>query len=232
MLQLGVHPIFVLDGAAPVMKYNTIAARNAIQFKGARPRKEATIPKPGKDRSRFKSVLKQCEELLNILGIKCVHGWGEAEAMCAYLADGYVDACVSQDSDCFVYGAKIVYRNFSMSHQGGAIDVYDIAKVPHLGRNKMVVLALLCGCDYNGCGINGVGRDSAIKFIETFSNDDILERVISWRSDSSKVEELGRKYNDPDRCTACGHFGKIQNHNRNGCLCCSTNTGCIATEYK
>lgn len=43
-----------------------------------------------------------------------------------------VDGCISQDSDCFAYGALVVYRNFSISTQGtqaaagGSVDVYDI----------------------------------------------------------------------------------------------------------
>lgn len=46
-----------------------------------------------------------------------------------------VDGVISQDSDCFAYGARRVYRNFSVSSQGavsavgGAIDVYDIDNV-------------------------------------------------------------------------------------------------------
>lgn len=44
-----------------------------------------------------------------------------------------MDGCISQDSDCFGYGAQVVYRNFSISTQGsaaasgGAVDVYDIS---------------------------------------------------------------------------------------------------------
>ncbi len=46
-----------------------------------------------------------------------------------------VDGVISQDSDCFAYGARRVYRNFSVSQQGsaaaqgGAVDVYDIENV-------------------------------------------------------------------------------------------------------
>lgn len=46
-----------------------------------------------------------------------------------------VDGIISQDSDCFAYGARRVYRNFSVSSQGsasaqgGAVDVYDIDNV-------------------------------------------------------------------------------------------------------
>lgn len=46
-----------------------------------------------------------------------------------------VDGVISQDSDCFAYGARRVYRNFSVSTQGatsaqgGAVDVYDLDNV-------------------------------------------------------------------------------------------------------
>lgn len=44
-------------------------------------------------------------------------------------------AVVSQDSDCFAYGAKQVYRNFSVSSSGGggagagSVDCYDAEKM-------------------------------------------------------------------------------------------------------
>lgn len=78
-----VNLVFVLEGKAPELKYNTIAARNAIQFKGARPKKEGV--KTGKDRTRFDFVLKKCEEMLGCMGLTCIKGNGEAESMCAYL---------------------------------------------------------------------------------------------------------------------------------------------------
>lgn len=80
---MDVTPVFVLEGKAPDLKHKTIAARNAIQFKGVQPRKEGV--KTGKDRTRFNHTLRQCEEMLGLLGLACVKGCGEAEALCAYL---------------------------------------------------------------------------------------------------------------------------------------------------
>ncbi|KAL3272004.1 hypothetical protein HHI36_022472 [Cryptolaemus montrouzieri] len=51
LLLMEVYPIFVLEGKAPELKYDTIAARNAIQFKGAKPKTDGV--KTGKDRTRF-----------------------------------------------------------------------------------------------------------------------------------------------------------------------------------
>ena len=54
--------------------------------------------------------------MLECLGIPWVQAAGEAEAMCAYLnASGYVDGCLTNDGDAFLYGAQTVYRNFSMN---------------------------------------------------------------------------------------------------------------------
>lgn len=80
---MGVNPVYVLEGSAPELKYKTIAARNALQFKGKKPKTEKT--RKCKDRSHFNYTLRLCEELLKYMGITCVKGKGEAEAMCAYL---------------------------------------------------------------------------------------------------------------------------------------------------
>ena len=46
-----------------------------------------------------------------------------------------MSAVISQDSDCFVYGAKKVYKNFSVSNSGssatncGSVEVYDLEKI-------------------------------------------------------------------------------------------------------
>lgn len=92
-----------------------------------------------------------------------------------------VDGCVSQDNDCFLYGAKVVYRNFNLSGataSGGSIDVYNMEKTENalkLDRNKMIALALLCGCDYND-GLNGVGKEAVLKLFEHVRDENILDR--------------------------------------------------------
>lgn len=85
-----VQMVFVLEGKAPTLKYKTIAARNDLQFKGAAPKapqtqRAATTVKKGNTRSRFDGILKQCKEMLTLMGLACVTGQGEAEAMCAHL---------------------------------------------------------------------------------------------------------------------------------------------------
>lgn len=61
---------------------------------------------------------------------------------------------------------------------GGAVDEYNIEKIKKLldlGRNKMIVLALLCGCDYNE-GLNGIGKTAALNLFKIVNDEEILER--------------------------------------------------------
>ncbi|XP_025263208.1 flap endonuclease GEN isoform X2 [Camponotus floridanus] len=229
LLMQGISPVFVLEGKAPTLKHKTIARRNDVRS-GFQERKEAA--KKG-GRTQFNRVLNECKEMLKFMGIACVQSYGEAEAMCAYLNEnGLVDGCVSQDSDCFLYGAKIVYRNFCTSKgnngaTAGSIDVYNMEKIEktlNIGRNKMIVLALLCGCDYSE-GVNGVGKEAALKFFKTVDDENVLQRIQNWKTDTS-LDRIESDLLNPNLCTSCGHQGKLQKHNKSGCDDCGTVEKC------
>ncbi|KOC70481.1 Flap endonuclease GEN [Habropoda laboriosa] len=229
LLMQDISPVFVLEGKAPTLKHNTIAKRNDVRS-GSRVRK--TTRKGG--RLQFNRILNECKQMLQHMGLACVQGHGEAEAMCAYLnEDGLVDGCISQDSDCFLYGAKVVYRNFCTSAQGnrggtgGAVDEYDLEKIEKilgLGRNKMIALALLCGCDYDD-GINGVGKEAAMKLFKIVKDEDILDRIKSWKTDDALCIREARLANS-NLCSSCGHNGEVQKHAKSGCIDCGTVVKC------
>lgn len=51
------------------------------------------------------------QELLELLGMPVLRARGEAEALCAQLnSEGHVDACITADSDAFLFGAKCVIK--------------------------------------------------------------------------------------------------------------------------
>uniref|UniRef100_A0A1B0CN71 Putative flap endonuclease gen n=1 Tax=Lutzomyia longipalpis TaxID=7200 RepID=A0A1B0CN71_LUTLO len=240
LLLANVTPVFVLEGDAPEVKYDEIARRNDIQFRGGAPKKTQRKDK-NKGRTRFNGVLKLCENLLRTMGLECVQAPGEAEAFCAHLnRAGLVDGVVSQDSDCFAYGARKVYRNFSVAKQGavaasgGAVDIYDMDKISQildLGQNKIVLLALLAGCDY--CpGVAGVGKDSVMKLYSVYTEAEILQHVQMWRQQEDKFSNLEAMVEDKNVCVNCGHPGKLQSHTRKGCSACSTTTGCDSTLWR
>ncbi|XP_063696741.1 flap endonuclease GEN-like [Culicoides brevitarsis] len=247
LLLMDIQPVFILDGEAPKLKHLTIQKRNEIQFIGARPRPEGdsdsvkSKKKELKGRTRFKYVLKQCSDLLATLGISTIQAIGEAEALCAWLNKlGYLDGIISQDSDCFGYGATCVYRNFSVSKQGktaaqgGSVDIYDMTRIWQaldIKQNKAVVLALLCGCDY--CpGVDGIGKDSVLKLFAMYKDDEILQKMREWRDKNENLTATELKVDDKSYCNNCGHYGTAQKHSKSGCSSCRTSLGCDGSVWK
>lgn len=76
-------------------------------------------------------------------------------------------------------------------------------------------MALLCGCDYSE-GVQGIGKESVLKFFEKVSDEQVFERIKSWKTKIDLYEEYDARISDKDTCKSCGHFGKIQNHSKNG----------------
>jgi flap endonuclease GEN len=68
--------------------------------------------------------------MLNNMGIQVVASiFGEAEKMCAYLnIIGKCEGVITNDSDALLYGAKIVYKNFSLESQVKIIFIYFLSK--------------------------------------------------------------------------------------------------------
>ncbi|XP_055620255.1 flap endonuclease GEN-like [Toxorhynchites rutilus septentrionalis] len=233
LLQVGIVPIFVLEGAAPPIKYDILVKRNHVQFRGARPRR-TTSGASEQHRNRFQHVMKQCEELLGTMGLTCVQAPGEAEALCAYLnRENLVYGVVSQDSDCFAYGAVKVFRNFSATQRGGSVDIYDMERIRNvidLGQPKIIAMGLLLGCDY--CpGVSGVGPGAVQKLLARYDNNEILEKLRSWGKPSKRLINLEAIMREENTCADCGHRGKSAAHRRSGCPDCKTKTGCDKSKW-
>ena len=97
---------------------------------------------------------------------------GEAEQLCAKLnAEGIVDAVISDDSDSFCYGAKVLLRNFSISNSGNAANVerFTSDKIDQslkLDRNRLIFMAIILGCDFCPSGVPGVGKETVMQLFE------------------------------------------------------------------
>ncbi|XP_053949329.1 flap endonuclease GEN-like [Anastrepha ludens] len=230
LISEGVIPIFILEGAAPKLKSQIICERAKLRFRGTKPSQRNKAIR----RTRFNQVLKQCKNLLQSMGVQCVYAPGEAEAYCAFLnKKGLVDGVISQDSDCFAYGALRVYRNFSLS--ATEVEIYDMEKIKKkmdFGQNKAIVMALLCGCDYCPGGIRGIGRINVQKLFNMYKDVEILQRIRSWRREDSKYTALEMRVDDNTICSNCGHGGRTQSHTKSGCGICGTREGCDESLWK
>ncbi|CAN0174176.1 unnamed protein product, partial [Phaeothamnion confervicola] len=110
----------------------------------------------------------------------------EAEAQCAELERlGLVDGVVTDDSDVWVFGGRVVYKNiFDDKKYVEAYYLTDAEREIGLGTDEMRALALLLGSDYTE-GVRGVGIVNAMEILRAFSCEGhgpahSLERFREW----------------------------------------------------
>lgn len=139
----------------------------------------------------------------------------EAEAQCAFLEKiGLTEGTVTDDSDVWLFGANIVYKDFFDSQkfvkQFKSIDIKQkfgntiylnvdnsklngIFVVLALSRNSFIQLAFLVGSDYTN-GIDGIGPVSAIEILSFFEpktkNMDIEEKLLKIKDIVNSKSEL------------------------------------------
>lgn len=183
LLQLGIGLVFVIDGCPPKMKMDTIRKRLNHAH---RTNDNIGDWKKQPNRNRFNIFLRECCCLLESLGIPYIESCGEAEAYAAFLnAQGIVDACLTNDGDAFLYGAKKIYRNFTMDSKDPHVESYNIKDIENqikLNRRHLVAFALLVGCDYLPKGVPKIGVETTLKLFKILGEKDALSRFQEWRS--------------------------------------------------
>ncbi|XP_063170889.1 flap endonuclease GEN homolog 1 [Candoia aspera] len=218
---MGIHLVFVMEGDPPKLKTSTMQKRTEARFG---PSKKPEIARMG--RSRFKFLLKECLELLECLGIPWIQAAGEAEAMCAYLnANGYVDGCITNDGDIFLYGAQAVYRNFTMNIKDPHVDCYLISAIEEklsCSRESLIGLAILLGCDYLPKGVPGVGKEQALKLIKALKGQSLLQRFESWKDHFQSGDIPVSTAKEVVHCSVCHHPGSYKDHEDVGCHLCGS----------
>ncbi|NXA96248.1 GEN endonuclease, partial [Melanocharis versteri] len=228
---MGVKLVFVMEGEAPRLKADTMSKRNEMRYG---PSKKVGAVRTG--RSLFKAMLKECLELLECLGVPWVQAAGEAEAMCAYLnAKGLVDGCITNDGDVFLYGAQTVYRNFAMNAKDPHLDSYTMSSIKEkLGcdRESLIGLAVLLGCDYLPKGVPGVGKEQALKLIETLQGQNLLQRFEQWKEQFQYDDNPPLVVKRVIHCSECHHPGSYKEHERNGCKFCESVRCCKPSDSK
>ncbi|NXC65856.1 GEN endonuclease, partial [Anhinga anhinga] len=231
LTSMGIKLVFVTEGEAPKLKADTMGKRNEMRYG---PSKKVGAPRTG--RSLFKAVLKECLELLECLGVPWVQAAGEAEAMCAYLnAKGHVDGCITNDGDVFLYGAQTVYRNFAMNAKDPLLDCYTMSSIKEkLGcdRESLIGLAVLLGCDYLPKGIPGVGKEQALKLIETLRGQNLLQRFEQWKEQFQYDNNPPLVVKRVAHCSECHHPGSYKEHEHSGCKFCESTRYCKPNHSK
>jgi flap endonuclease-1 len=186
LMEEGIKPVFVFDGAPPQFKSATIEERKKIRTEAMEKWKEAKAMgdedafKHAQASSRIKgNMIEDAKFLLGFMGIPVVQAPSEGEAQAAFMVqnnDAY--ATGSQDYDALLFGASVVVRNLAVTGKrklpGKSVHVDVKPEIIELetgllklgiSREQLIDIAVLVGTDYND-GIKGIGPKKALKLIK------------------------------------------------------------------
>ncbi|XP_022964472.1 flap endonuclease GEN-like 1 isoform X1 [Cucurbita moschata] len=233
--KFGAFPVFVIDGTPSPLKSKARIAR-FFRLSGIDthdlPRVEDRI---SVDRnSKFAKCVKECVELLELFGVPVLEAKGEAEALCAELnRKGFVDACITADSDAFLFGAKCVIKSFHPNSKE-PLECYfmsDIEAALGLKRKHLIAISLLVGNDHDLNGVQGVGLDTAVRFVQDYTDDDILNKLHEIGKEDNTSLQGGQSSDTNSRkvkcshCSFCGHPGSKRDHVKIPCEYCDVSHG-------
>ncbi|KAJ9171316.1 hypothetical protein P3X46_014703 [Hevea brasiliensis] len=239
----GAFPVFVVDGTPSPLKSR---ARIGRFFRSSGIDVTAlTVAEEGVsvERNRaFTKYVEECVELLELFGMPVLKANGEAEALCAQLnCEGHVDACITADGDAFLYGAKCVIKCFrpNTKEPFECYQLSDIEAGLGLKRKHLIAISLLVGNDHDLNGVQGIGVDTALRFVQTFSEDEILNGLCEIGNGNTHILQGASKlvknvmlnpYEDSansktSHCSLCGHPGSKRAHFRSSCEVCGTSDG-------
>ncbi|XP_035224511.1 flap endonuclease GEN-like isoform X2 [Stegodyphus dumicola] len=142
-----------------------------------------------------------------------------------------VDGVITEDNDAFLYGANVVFRDFSIDPNDSHVNLYRLNSSRnklHLNQRKLVALALLLGCDYFK-GVPGIGKDAAVKLLFELQDTDILQRFKDWKqlSESDLFPGYDSKpLKKSTHCSRCNHTGSSSKHKKEGCEMCESKITC------
>jgi flap endonuclease GEN len=248
LLNLGLGLVFVLEGKQRVTK-----TTQDILSKHDKGTHEDTFRKR-RSGTAFWKACRDCQELLELLGVPIVRAKCEGEALCALLnARGIVDGVISNDGDCLLFGAKVVYTKYSNENlDHGRLTRYDLddlfanvepieeglcayrseATRMKLSRSDLLAFAVLTGSDLTGSGMEKVGYKKALRFLNKCKSDNPLSTETAG-VDEMKAWAKAATANIPSHatditskcCSRCTHPGSKRDHGKDGCEKCGTGPG-------
>ncbi|KAJ3331976.1 DNA repair protein rad2 [Blyttiomyces sp. JEL0837] len=132
-------------------------------------------------------IVRDSQELLTLFGLPYITAPMEAEAQCAFLQSaGLVDGIITDDSDVFLFGGSLIYKNvFNANKYVECYSTERLKDMTGLTRKDLILLAYLLGSDYTE-GIPGIGIVTAVEILKEWMNqvadvDDDLECLKRFR---------------------------------------------------
>jgi flap endonuclease-1 len=188
LVELGIKPIYVFDGAPPVLKEVEIKRRMktkeeaTVKYEQALAKgkiEEARIY--AQATSRLKDYMAEdSKRLLSLMGLPWIQAPSEGEAQAAHLTKrSDSDYCASQDYDSLLFGAPRLIRNVTISGRRKlpsknvyidvvpeVVELANVLKECGITYEQLIDVAILIGTDFNPDGVKGLGPKTALKLIK------------------------------------------------------------------
>jgi len=220
LVDLGVKPIYVFDGAPSKLKSETLRKRREVRTDAEK--KSSLALKEGNmdDAQKFGSralrltpdMVTEAKEMLLHLGIPIVEAPQEGEAQASVMvASGQIYGAVSQDFDCLLFGAtnlfrnigitgkrKVAGKNFYVEVKPQNIELENVLTELKINRQKLIWLGILVGTDFNE-KFPRIGPKTALKLVQNNNSfEDILkETKHEIDFDYKEIEDL---FTNPVSC--------------------------------
>lgn len=217
MAEHALKPVFVFDGAPPVLKAQELARRRAVKAEFERARDEAlargdleaAYSKATMTSRLTREMVGEAKELVRLLGLPVIQAPSEGEAQAAHMARaGHVWAAASKDYDTLLFGAPRLMRFLTISgkeflpSQGKfrplvpeLLSLDDQLAAWSITREGLIDLALLVGTDFND-GVHGIGPKKALALVQQHGSIDAMPAGI--RDAVGDVTSLRQIYLRPD----------------------------------
>ena len=188
LLELGIKPIYVFDGAPPVLKAVEIKRRMKVKEEALvqyeRALREGRTQEArvyAQATSHLKDYMTEdSKKLLDLMGVPWIQAPSEGEAQAAHLTRrGDADYCASQDYDSLLFGACKFVRNITISGRRKLpsknmyievipeiVELDQVLKEHGITYEQLIDVGILIGTDFNPDGIKGLGPKTALKLIK------------------------------------------------------------------
>ncbi|KAJ4408552.1 Elongation of fatty acids protein 2 [Didymella pomorum] len=196
MVDNGIKPLYVFDGAPPKLKSGELAKRFQRKTEAQAGMEEAKETGTAEDVEKFsrrtvrvtREHNAECQQLLKLMGIPFIIAPTEAEAQCAVLArGGKVYAAASEDMDTLTFNTPILLRHLTFSEQRKEpileIHLDKVLEGLEMNQTQFIDLCILLGCDYLD-PIKGIGPSTALKMLREHKD---LEGVVEYIKKGTKL---------------------------------------------
>ncbi len=196
LIENGIKPAYVFDGAPDIMKEGTLEKRKERKER-AEEDYEKALERGDLEEARTKAqqtsrisaeIEESSKELLDLLGIPCIQAPAEGEAQAAHMVKkGDAWAVGGQDYDSLLFGAPRLVKNLTITGKRKMpgsqrykeirpelMVLEDILNELDIDREQLIDIGILCGTDYNQ-GVKGIGPKRGLKYIKKFED---LEGVL------------------------------------------------------